>query len=103
MLRPPDGAAVDGLDVDQTDLAEPLEVEPHGVGVDAEPLGEIGRRERGGRARQLLVHRVAGLVAQGLEHGELPRRFTPVHGLDRTRRRAYFQDVACINQHDVHA
>ena len=81
VLGPADGAAVDGLDVDQAGLAQPLEVQPDGVGVQAEALGEVLGREGGGRAGQLLVHRVAGLVAQGLEDRELPLRFAPVHGL----------------------
>ena len=71
VLRPAHGAAVDRLDVDQPRLAEPLEVEAHRVGVDPQALGEVGRRERGGRTRELLVHGVAGLVAQRLEHREL--------------------------------
>ena len=98
MLGPPDRAAVHGLDVDQAGLAQPLEVQPHGVGVEAEALGEVLGRQRGGRAGQLPVHRVAGLVAEGLEHRELSLRIALVHELDGTRRRAYFQDVACINQ-----
>ncbi len=103
MLGPPHRPAVDRLDVDQADLAQPLEVEAHGVGVDAEALGEIRGRQRGGRAGQLLVHRVAGLVAQGLEDRELPFRIAPVHELDGTFRGAYFQDVACIYQHDANS
>ena len=68
MLGPTDGAPVDGFDVDQAGLAEAVEVEAHGVGVDAERLGEVLGRQRRGGARQLLVHRVAGVVAEGLEH-----------------------------------
>ena len=49
VLGPADGAAVDGLDVDQADLAQPLEVQAHGVGVDAEALGEV-RRPRARRS-----------------------------------------------------
>ena len=77
MLGPPDGAAVHGLDVDQAGLAEPLEVQADGVGVEPEALGEVLGRQGGGGAGQLPVHRVAGLVAQCLEHGELVR-FAPV-------------------------
>ena len=79
VLGPPDGAPVDRLDVDQADLAEPLEVQPHGVGVDARGA----RRGRWRRAAavergQLLVHRVAGLVAEGLQDAScaLHRSFT---------------------------
>ena len=46
MLGPADGAAVHRLDVDQAGLAEPLEVEAHGVGVQAEAVGELLGRER---------------------------------------------------------
>ena len=71
MLRAPDGAPVDRLGVDEAGLAEAIEVEPHGVGVDAERVGEVLGRQRGGRAGELLVHRVPGLVAERLQHREL--------------------------------
>ena len=96
VLGPADRPAVDRLDVDQADLAQALQVQAHGVGVDAEALCQLRRRERGGGAGELLVHRVAGLVAERLEHRQLMLGFTPVHVLDGTRHRAYFQDVACI-------
>ena len=99
VLGPPDGPAVDGLDVDQADLAQAFQVQTHGVGVDAESFRQLRRREGGGGAGELLVHRVAGLVAERLEHRQLMLRFTPVHALDGTRHRAYFQDVACINRY----
>ena len=71
MLGPPDRAPVHRLDVDQAGLAQPLEVEADGVGVEAEPLGEVLGREGRGRAGQLPVHRVPRLVAQRLQHREL--------------------------------
>ena len=43
VLRAADGAAVDGLDLDETGLAQALEVQADGVGVEAEPVGELGR------------------------------------------------------------
>ena len=54
MLRTPDGAAVHGLDVDDADLTEALEMEAHGVRVHAEAVGEIlggQRAESTSRAR----------------------------------------------------
>ena len=77
VLGPPDGAAVHRLDVDEAGLPEALEVEAHGVGVEPEPLGEILRRERGGGAGELAVHRVPRLVAERLEHCELVRLSRP--------------------------
>jgi hypothetical protein len=71
VLRATDGAAVHGFDVDEARLAEPVEVEPDGVGVDAERLGKILRRQSRGRPGELLIHGVPGLVAQRLEHCEL--------------------------------
>ena len=90
VLRPPDRAAVDRLDVDQPGLAQPLEVQPDGVGVQAEAVGELLGRERRGRRGQLPVHRVTGLVAQCLQHREVHQV------LDRSRGRAYFQGVRCF-------
>ena len=74
VLGPADGAAVDGLDVDEAGLAEALEVEAHGVGVQP----EARRRGPGPTAAAVerassSVHGVAGLVAEGLEHRELVR------------------------------
>ena len=71
MLGASDGAPVDRLDVDQARLAEAFQVEAHRVGVDTERLGEVLGRQRRGRAGQLLVHRVPGLVAERLEDREL--------------------------------
>ena len=90
------GAPVDRLDVDQADLAQPLEVQAHGVGVDAEALGEVRADSAAVERASSSVHRVAGLVAERLQHRELVGRIALVHVLDGTRRRAYFQDVACI-------
>ena len=45
VLRTTDGAAVDGLDVDQSDLAQAVEVQADGVRVQPEAVGELlGRR-----------------------------------------------------------
>ena len=68
-----------------------------GAGAPCWGAGRGGRRGPGrdsgrGGAGQLLVHRVAGLVAQRLQHLEL------IHRLDRSGRRAYFQDRSCINR-----
>ena len=70
MLRAPDRAAVHRLDVDQAGLAHALEVQAHGVGVEAEPLGELRRDERAVEPGELAYMRVAGLVAERLEHRE---------------------------------
>ena len=51
VLGAADGAAVDGLDLDQARLAQAVEVQPDGVGVEAEPIGELLGRQRRGRAR----------------------------------------------------
>ena len=64
-----------GLDVDQAGFAQALEVEAHGVGVQAERVGEIlARRAASVERGQLAVHRVARLVAERLEHRELVHR-----------------------------
>jgi hypothetical protein len=82
VLRPADGAAVDGLDVDQARLAEPLEVQANGVGVEAETVGEVLGRQRLRRRRELLVHGVPRLVAERLQHREQLHRVltVPVKG-----------------------
>ncbi len=71
VLGPAHGAAADDLDVDEPGLAEPFEMEAHGVRVESEAVGKVLRGlRRGGRA-QLTVDGVAGLVAQRLEDGQL--------------------------------
>ena len=71
VLGPADGAAVDRLDVDQAGVTQPLQVQPDGVGVQAECVGEVLGGERRGRGGQFAVHREARLIAQGLEDLEL--------------------------------
>ena len=44
VLRTTDRAAMDGLDVDQSDLTQPVEVQPDGVRVQPEAVGELLRR-----------------------------------------------------------
>jgi hypothetical protein len=85
MLGPPDGSSMHRLGVDEARLAEPLEVQSHGVGVDAEAIGELGGRQRGRRQRPLPIHGVAGLIGERLEDPEIQ------HRLDRTLDWAYFQ------------
>ncbi len=89
VLGPTDGPAVDRLDVDEARLAQALQVEAHGVGVQAERVGEVLGGERRRRCGQLAVHREARLVAQGLQDLEL-------HALTVPSPRAYFQDVGCF-------
>ena len=71
VLGPTDSAAVHRLDVDETSIVEPVEVEPHGVRVQSEAVGKVLCRHGRGRPGELLVHGVAGLVAQCLEHRQL--------------------------------
>ena len=68
VLRPPDLTAGVGGDLEQPDLAHPVEVRAHGVRVEAEPLGDLRRDERARRAGQLQVDGVAGVVAQHPQH-----------------------------------
>ena len=89
VLRTADGAAVDDLDVDEARVLQPLEVQPHGVGVQVERVGEVAGAARRGRSGQLPVERVAGLVAEGLQHLE-------VHALTVDAGRAYFQGRDCF-------
>ena len=53
VLGTPDRATAHRLDIDQARFAEPLEVEADGVRVEREPLGEILRGQRRGRAGEL--------------------------------------------------
>ena len=71
VLGTADRPAVDCLGVDEARIAETVEVEADRVGVQPEAVGELLGRERRGRRRQLAVHRVAGLVTQGLQHREI--------------------------------
>ncbi len=71
VLGPADGAAVHRLDVDEPGVAEAVEVEPHGVRVQPEAVGEVLGRHGRSRPGELLVHGVAGLVTQCFEHREL--------------------------------
>ena len=61
-------------DLEQADVAHALEVGPHGVGVQAERLGDVGGRQRERRTGQLEVDRVAGVVAERLQHVEATGR-----------------------------
>ena len=71
VLRSSDRPAVDGFGLDEPGVAEALEVQADGVRVQAERIGEfLGRQGRRGGG-QLPVHRVPGLVAQGLEDLEI--------------------------------
>jgi hypothetical protein len=74
VLGAPHRAAVHRFDVDESGFAQPLEVQPDGVRVEAEPLRQILGGERGGGARELAVHGEARLVAEGLQYRELVRR-----------------------------
>ena len=65
------GAAVHRLDVDQARLAQPLEVQPHRVRMEAEPFRKILRGEGIDGARELAVHGEARLVAERLQHRQL--------------------------------
>ena len=49
MLRAADFATRLGLDVDEADVADALEVRPHGVGVEPQRVGDVGGRERSRR------------------------------------------------------
>ena len=72
MLGPAELAPRLGLDVDEADVAHPLEMWAHGVGVEPQRVGDVGGRERAGRPRQLEIDRVARVVAERLEHVEVP-------------------------------
>ena len=76
MLRASDGPAVYRFHVDQAGVPQAIQVEADRVGMKAEAIGEILCRHRCGRARQLFVHGVPGLVAQRLEHCELVHDLT---------------------------
>ena len=90
VLGPADGAPVHGLDVDEAGFAQPLEVQPHGVGVQAEAVGELGRGERGGGARELLIHGESRLVAEGFQDRQ------QVHFLDGTWQSGIFSRSSLV-------
>ncbi len=71
VLGAPDRPSSDRLDIDEARLAEPLEVETDGIGVQREPLGQILRGQRRRGAGELPVHGEARLVSERLQHGEL--------------------------------
>ena len=96
MLRTADGAPVHGLDVDESGLAQPFEVQAHRVGVQAQPLGQFGRRQRPGRARELLIHREAGLVAECFQDRQ------QVHSLDGTGNSGIFSRAHWFYSVDDH-
>ena len=73
VLRTADGALGVGDHVEEAHLAHPIEVRAHGVGVEPERVGDLGGGQRGGRAGELEVDRVAGVVAERLQQLE-PRR-----------------------------
>ena len=64
------------------DVAHALEVRPDGVRVEPQRLRDVGRRERHGRAGELEIDRVAGVVAERLED----RQPAVGHDLKITRR-----------------
>jgi hypothetical protein len=70
VLGPPDGAPMNGLDLDQARLAHALEVHPDRVGMEAETLGELGRAEGARRAGEVAIQQVTGLVTERLEDRE---------------------------------
>jgi hypothetical protein len=70
MLRATDGATMHCFRFDQARVAQAIEVQADGVGVEPEAIGELPRRQRRRRRGQLPVHRVAGLVPQRLEDRE---------------------------------
>ncbi len=59
-------------------------------GVEPEALGQLGRRQPPGRAGELLVHRIARLVAEGLQDGK------QVHPLDGIWRSGIFSRSSLV-------
>src|SRR4051794_25780532 len=84
VLRAAHGPPVHRLGLDEPRLAQPVEVETHRVGMEAEAVGEVLGGQRLRRRGELAVHRVPRLVAQRLEHGQ-------IHAIDGSQPRAYFQ------------
>ena len=70
MLGTPDLTAGVDFDLEQTDLAQALEMRPHRVDVESETFGDLGSGEGTASDEQLEVHRVPRVVAQRLEHVE---------------------------------
>ena len=78
MLRATDVTASADLHLEQAGLTHAFEVWTHGVGVQPERLGDVGRRQRSRRAGEFEVDRVPRVVAERLEQVELRR--CPQHG-----------------------
>ena len=87
MLRATDLTPGIGGDVEQSDLPHALEVRPHRVRVESEGLGDLGRDQGPGRAGELEVDRVAGVVAEHLEEIQTRVRASGhesrIHGANR--------------------
>ena len=80
MLGSTDRAPMDRDDLDQAGFAQSFEVEPHGVGVQSEGLGQLrGGPWRGGTG-QFAVQRVAGFVAQRLQYLQFHSLTVPTVG-----------------------
>ena len=86
MLGPADGAAGLGVDAEEADVTHALEVGPHGVDVELEGVGDLGGGQRQRAAGQLEVDRVAGVVAEGLQHVQTRRPVGPGRAGSRARR-----------------
>ena len=69
-LRPAHGATGVGTGLEQADVAHPLEVGPHRVGVQVQEVGHLRRGQGPGRTGQFQVDRVPRVVAQRLQQVE---------------------------------
>ena len=69
-LRAADRAPVDRLHLHQPGFPHAVEVGPDGVGVEIEPLGQLGGRQRRRRPAELLVDGEPRVVPECLEDGE---------------------------------
>ena len=94
VLGASDGSAMHSLDIDEIDVAQALEMQPYGVGVDAEAVGKVLCRQRRSRCRKLSIDRESSVVGECLEHRRIHH---PSHRNDGTRQAAYFQDRYCFN------
>ena len=90
VLRPTDVAATPDGDIEQADVAHPLEVWADRVRVELERLGDVGGGQRPRRPGEFEVDRVARVVTQRLQQIELPvPRTSPavhktrLHGIGR--------------------